>query len=93
MDSRMVEDIKANISKLISLYESERQRADALAGQLAESEDKVRNCKEQILVLNQEIDNLRLIGAFNSAGRKSGAFERIDKLVKEIDKCIRLLEE
>ena len=36
----MLEDIKSNIAKLVAQYEAERQRADTLAGRLAESEEK-----------------------------------------------------
>ena len=88
----MLEDIKTSVEKLISLYEKEKQRADALAGQLAQSEEAVRSYKAQITELNGQIDNLKLSFAFSGAGDTVLAKERIDKLVREIDKCIKLLE-
>ena len=88
----MLEDIKSNIARLVALYEAERQRADGLAQRLASSEEKCRQYKEQITDLNQQIDNLELMRAFQAAGDPAESRERITKLIREIDKCIKLLE-
>lgn len=88
----MLEDIKSNIAKLVALYEAERQRADDLAGRLAASEEKCLQYKEQITDLNQQIDNLELMHAFQAAGDPTESKERIAKLIREIDRCIKLLE-
>ena len=88
----MLEDVKSNIAKLIALYEAERQRADTLAGKLAASEEKNLKYKEQIADLNQQIDNLELMRAFQAAGDPEESKERIARLIREIDKCIKLLE-
>lgn len=88
----MLEDIRSNIEKLISLYETEKQRADALAARLALSEEKSKSYQEQITDLNQQIDTLKLAGAFTSGSDNRVAKERLDKLIREIDKCIKLLE-
>ena len=88
----MLEDIKSNIARLVALYEAERQRADLLAGKLSESEEKCLRYKEQIADLNQQIDNLELMRAFQAAGDPAESKERITRLIREIDKCIRLLE-
>ena len=88
----MLEDIKSNIARLVALYEAERQRADLLAGKLSESEEKCLQYKEQIADLNQQIDNLELMRAFQAAGDPEEAKERIARLIREIDKCIKLLE-
>lgn len=89
----MLEEIKSNIVRLISLYEGEKQRADLLAEKLAQSEDAVKSCKVQITELNQQIDNLKLSSAFTGSGDNSVAKERVDKLIREIDRCIKLLED
>ena len=88
----MLEDIKSNIAKLVAQYEAERQRADNLAERLAQSEEKCLKYKEQITDLNQQIDNLELMRAFQAAGDPADSRERIAKLIREIDKCIKLLE-
>jgi len=88
----MLEDIKSNIARLVAQYEAERQRADSLAERLASCEEKCLRYKEQITDLNQQIDNLELMRAFQAAGDPAEARERIGKMIREIDKCIKLLE-
>lgn len=88
----MLEEIKSNIAKLVAQYEAERQRADTLAARLAASEERCLRYKEQITDLNQQIDNLELMRAFQAAGDPVEAKERIGKLIREIDRCIKLLE-
>lgn len=88
----MLEDIKSNIAKLVAQYEAERQRADTLSERLAASEEKCLKYKEQITDLNQQIDNLLLLRAFQASGDPADSKERINKLIREIDRCIKLLE-
>ena len=79
---------------LVAMYEKERLKAESLSRILADREAElenykaeVRKCKEQITGLNLQIDNLRLGKAF--AGKVEG---EVDGIIKEIDECIRLLE-
>lgn len=88
----MLEQLQQDITKLISLYEQEKQRADKLAESLAQSKETIKVYKEQITDLNGQIDNLMLSNAFTGGGDHDLAKERIDKLIREIDKCIKLLE-
>ena len=88
----MLEEIKSNIARLISLYESEKQRADALEEKLAQSLEQSEAYRKQITDLNQQIDNIRLASAFTGAGDNRAAKDQVAKLIREIDKCIKLLE-
>ena len=95
----MTEELKSQISRLVALYEAERQRANELAGRLneleisiADKEEEVRDCRQQITEMNLQIDNLRLMGAFTAGGDMSEARAGLDKLIREIDKCIKLLD-
>ena len=88
----MLEEIKTNIEKLISLYETEKQRADALQAELDKSKAEAAASKERIADLDGQIDNLKLQYAFSGAGDPALARERINKLIHEIDRCIKLLE-
>lgn len=89
----MLEDIKNNIAKLIALYEAEKQRSDELSERLEKSEEMNLRYKEQIAELNRQIDTNKLMGAFTGSGDNSLAKDRINKLIREIDRCIKLLEE
>ena len=88
----MLDDVKNDIALLVSLYEEQRYRAETLAVKLSEAEQNVRKCKEQITDLNLQIDNLHLMNAFMADTDTGGSRQRIDKLLREIDKCIELLE-
>lgn len=93
----MLEKLKADISMLVAMYEKERLKAESLSRILAEKEaeaekyrSEVRKCKKQITDLNLQIDNLKIGGALTGTGNGGGA--GLDGLIKEIDECIRLLE-
>lgn len=88
----MLEEVKSNIEKLISLYEKEKQRADALSAELEQCRAQLKDNKDKMLDLDAQIDNLKLQYAFSGAGDPALAKERITKLIREIDRCIRLLE-
>ncbi|MBQ7269174.1 MAG: hypothetical protein IJS62_04880 [Bacteroidales bacterium] len=88
----MPEDLKQNIERLIALYEAEKKRADTLEGELSEERQAVRILREQIVELNRQIDNMKLSQAFMAGGDNRLAKERLEKLIGEIDKCIRQLE-
>ena len=89
----MLEGIKNNIEKLIALYENEKFRRETLEKELAQSRADNESCLRRIEDLEHQVDNLRLTEAFMApAGSDSGAKEKIDRLIKEIDKCISLME-
>ena len=89
----MLEGIKNNIEKLIALYENEESRRETLEKELAQSRADNESCLRRIEDLEHQVDNLRLTEAFMApAGSDSGAKEKIDRLIKEIDKCISLME-
>lgn len=88
----MLEELKTNIEKLISLYETEKQRADSLSAELEQCRAQLKDNKDKMLDLDAQIDNLKLQYAFSGAGDPALAKERITKLIREIDRCIRLLE-
>lgn len=88
----MIETLKTDITRLIALYEAERQRADVLAAKLVESEHSLAVCRAKIDELTRQTENLKLAGAFSSDTGNALAKERISKLIREIDKCIALLE-
>ena len=88
----MLEALRQNITRLIALYEGERQRAGELESKLSEREKEIEAYRKQITDLNRKIDNMKLAGAFVPEGCNAAAKERIEKLIREIDKCIKLLE-
>lgn len=89
----MVDNLRHNFEKLLALYEGEKQKNAELISKLQESQEAVKSSGQQIAELKRQIDNLRLAGAFTGNGDSSTiAKEKIDKLIREIDKCISFLE-
>lgn len=89
----MLENLKGNIEKLISLYEMERQKAGELEARLVAGEESLSKCKDQIAELTRQVDSLKLSNALvPGEGNGTAGRERLDKLIHEIDKCISLLE-
>lgn len=88
----MITDIQAYIRKLISLYEHQKDinngLRDRLEGVIREKEALEKKVEE----LGRKLDNAKLAGAFTGTGDNFLAKERIDKLVREIDRCIELME-
>ena len=88
----MLEDIRKDITRLIALYEGEKQRSDELAIRLQQSEEAAKSYREQIGQLTRQIDSLKLSSAFAASGPTPEAKARLDRIIAEIDKCIKLLE-
>ena len=89
----MLDELKANFESLVALYEKEKGKNEALSVRLSESEAACESYKKQISELEKKVESLNLTEAFMSQGDSSAAAkEKIEKLIKEIDKCISLLE-
>ena len=89
----MLSQIKAYFEKLIALYEAQRERADTLENELAEARASIETYVKQIDDLRSQVSTLELKGAFITGGDSSSASkQKLDRLIREIDKCISLLE-
>lgn len=89
----MLEDIQKNFERIIALYESEKEANTGLRSRLEASEASNAAYRKQITELEKQIENLKLAEAFlTPSGSADGAKERIEKLIKEINRCISLLE-
>ena len=95
----LLEEHKRKIEYFISRYETllagNRELKEALASKDSEIEayrEKLENSNNKIKELEQKIDKLQLAGAFEtSASDVKEAKQNIGRLVREIDKCISLL--
>lgn len=89
----MLDTLKQPIVKLISAYETEKSERERLEQELEVSKNQNETYKQQILELERQIDNLKLAEAFKADGAGSPeAKKKISSLMKEIDRCITLLE-
>ncbi len=88
----MLESLRKDIEKLISLYEAEKAERMRLQSLLDECKAENEARGKQIGDLEQQVNNLQLSEAFGAGADRAGAKEKIERLIKEIDKCVSLLD-
>ena len=89
----MLEKVRQNIRKLIAAYEAEKMERTRLQSALDQVLAQNEAYRKQITELERQIDNLKLAEAFKADGTGSPeAKKKIDSLLKEIDRCISLME-
>ena len=91
--SEMIEKLKKRIQQLISAYETERAERQRLQTELDKAVTQNEDYRKQITELERTIDNLKLAEAFKAGPASSPeAKKKIDSLIRDIDKCISLIE-
>lgn len=89
----MFEDIRTDIMRLVAAYEGKKMENNALQSELEQIKSQNDNYRKQIIELERQIDNLKLTDAFlTAAGDNGKAKEKIEKMIREIDRCIALME-
>ncbi len=88
----MLETVKEKIKRLIAAYESEKVWRMGLEAELEQAKLQNETYRKQIIELERQIDNLKLTEAFRGGGDNAAAKKKIDSLMKEIDRCIALME-
>ena len=89
----MLETIKQRIRQLIAAYEAEKMERESLQAALDKAQAQNEAYRKQITELERKIDNLKLAEAFKAGSAGSPeARKKISSLIKEIDRCITLME-
>ena len=87
----MLDAVRQKITQLIAAYETEKAERMKLQAELERKVSENETYRKQIIELERKIDNQRLAGAFLN-GDNAESKKKIDRLIKEIDKCISLME-
>ena len=87
----MFDAVRQKIAQLMAAYESEKAECERLRAALEQSTVQNEAYQKQIIELERQIDNQKLAGAFLN-GDNVESKKKIDKLIKEIDKCITLIK-
>lgn len=89
----MLEEIREEFKRLMALYESEKSQRLRADSELEQSRRENEDLRKRIIDLERQVDNHRLTEAFEvSSGDKGPAREKIEGLIREMDRCIALLE-
>lgn len=94
-ESRIVlERLKGRIERIISSYESAVFENRELKEKLAASQQELETNKKTIKELTEKLEILQLTNAFKGSSQDiKEAKQRIARIVREIDKCISLLND
>ena len=86
--------LKKNVGQLIAKLETSESNEKQLAAELLESEENLAKTKNKLEDLQKQIENLQLAEAFRASSENTQeAKAKIGKLIREIDKCISLLND
>ena len=88
----MLEDVRQQIEKLIARYEAGKAENERLRAELQACKETGETYRRRIMELESTIETLKLTEAFTAGGDHQAAKEKMDKLIREIDKCISYLE-
>ena len=87
-----IDRLKKQIGNLISRYECIKADNERMALELSTSKTQLNEHKTTIDELEQKVNKLQLAEAFKASGSDvQEAKQKVTKLIKEIDKCIALL--
>lgn len=91
---RLLAVFEVRVRDLMALCDEQKQKIDELAAALSQKEDEIQQAKEKIEDLNTKCNSMltaRIVSA--DEGDMKSARMRLSKLVREVDKCIALLNE
>ena len=89
-----IESLHTHVAELISRHNALRQQCKTLKEELREKNEKVAEMKTRLESIEAKYQNLLMAQAVVAEnGDCSEARSRFEKLVREIDKCISLLND
>lgn len=87
----VINELKSKIDKLINLYISSLERNKSLESELQSLQSELEQVKGENKTLNEKIKTTKVASAISGGNGSYEAKVRINQLVREIDKCIALL--
>ncbi len=91
-DDNMIIGLRAKIKKIITLFEKEKEKCRILEKKNQEFEKQVNNLKQEQEKLTIQYNNLKLAKSIEASGLSNhDAKLKVNTIVREIDKCIALL--
>lgn len=91
-DQHLINELKQNVRRLIESLESEKQKIVELEDQYKGLEFQLEAYKLEHEALKKRYENLKVAKALSDGDPDNQAAKlKINRIVKEIDKCIALL--
>ena len=93
-ENALLRTLEARVTQLALEYKALKGRYNALARTVEEKENIIRSLNEQMGRLQSDYANLKIAKMLDiSSNDIENAKSRLSKLVREVDKCIALLNE
>ena len=90
-ENAVINELKNKVERLITLYISSLDRSRELEAEVKAVRERLETLKGENNRLNEEIKTLKVAKAISTGEGSVEARNRINQLVREIDKCIALL--
>jgi len=91
-DQHLIEELKLNIRRLINSLEESRNELETIRKVNKELESNIVANKEEFEALKKRYENLKVAKALAEGDPENqAAKQKITKLIREVDKCIALL--
>ena len=87
----VINELNEKIERLIKLYISSLDKNREKDTEIKELRDRIERMKSENIKLHEEIKTLKVATAISTGKGSTEAKSRISQLVREIDKCIALL--
>jgi outer membrane murein-binding lipoprotein Lpp len=87
----VISELNYKVGQLIEQYIASREQKSALEKEVLRLRQQVQDLEGETQRLNNEIKTLKVANAISAGEGSSEARVRIGQLVREIDKCITLL--
>lgn len=92
--SNLINEFESNLRNLIEKYKALKEENFTLKANLERKNEEVMLAYKQIVDLRNDYNNLETAASLSgSLEEKDKAKQHINKLVREIDKCLTLLNE
>jgi predicted nuclease with TOPRIM domain len=93
-EKNLLIDFKGKVKHLIANHESLKQEKHQLHGKIGDLETSINKLKQANSILSQKYENLKLAKMLIASDDETkDAKSKIQKIVREIDKCIALLNQ
>ena len=87
----VINELNFKIDKLIKLYISSLEQNKSLESKIQDLQSELENLQRENKDLNNKLKTTRVASAISEGNGSYAAKMRINQLVREIDKCIALL--
>lgn len=87
----VINELNTKVERLIKLYISSLDKNREMDSEMKELRIQIERMKSENMKLHEEIKTLKVVAAISTGEGSSEAKNRIRQLVREIDKCIALL--